>query len=53
MLAVGAWLSVSDVTRVTIEDFRRSMIELVANPAVIIASGDPFLFQDAVTRPRL
>jgi uncharacterized membrane protein (DUF373 family) len=39
VLAVGARLSISGVTEVHVEEFRRLMIELVVNAAVIIALG--------------
>ena len=39
ILAVGARLSVIDVTHLSVEEFRNSMIELGVNAAVIIALG--------------
>jgi uncharacterized membrane protein (DUF373 family) len=39
VLAVGARLSISGVTEATTEEFRRLMVELVINAAVIIALG--------------
>ena len=39
VLAVGARLSVSDISTITIDEFQRSMIELGVNGAVIIALG--------------